>query len=353
MEFIMKISNNVLDRLMNPTIETRPLKWREHTIPSYYVSSDGKVYYNNRLCSTWQKNGRNYAYVEVPNHSPECRIDYIVAYTFIGCYDDTIRLIHINNDISDDSLNNLMWYRKSDVIRSYINLGIIEDDGCIKEEWRPCYTEYNTSLGYEVSNLGQIRDSNHKLVELNIINSYYGFYYLDKENGNRTRVKLLHRAVAEAFIPNPNNYNIVNHLDGNKLNNLVSNLEWANISMNTEHAYLQNLNSSTRYSDRQIQHVCRLLENGNIPHIEIAKTTGVDHKTVSDIYSGRRWQHISKHYNFAPRKWTPEIKQKISDMIIKGMKGKEIFYDLNIPYDQAAISLYERTRRELKAQGKI
>lgn len=81
--------------------------------------------------------------------------------------------------------------------------------------------------------------------------------------------------------------------------------------------------------------------------------TGVDRRTISDIYRGRRWAEISKLYNFVPKKWTPELKSQISDMIIAGKKGAQIYSELNIPYDQAAISLYERLRRELKAQGKV
>lgn len=47
----------------------------------------------------------------------------------------------------------------------------------------------------------------------------------------------VHRLVCESFIPNPCNYPIINHKDGNPLNNNVSNLEWCTISHNTKHAW--------------------------------------------------------------------------------------------------------------------
>lgn len=47
---------------------------------------------------------------------------------------------------------------------------------------------------------------------------------------------MAHRLVAQTFIPNPENYPEVNHLDFNKANNQVSNLEWCSKKLNTEHS---------------------------------------------------------------------------------------------------------------------
>ena len=67
----------------------------------------------------------------------------------------------------------------------------------------------------------------------------YKVYTLSKNNIKQNFYA--HRLVAEYFIPNPNNLPVVNHKDGNKLNNDVSNLEWVSYSQNTEHAHQNNL----------------------------------------------------------------------------------------------------------------
>jgi hypothetical protein len=63
---------------------------------------------------------------------------------------------------------------------------------------------------------------------------------------NKTYRKRIHIVVAQIFIPNPNQFRVVNHIDGDKTNNHFSNLEWSTISKNTIHAYETGLNSKGR-----------------------------------------------------------------------------------------------------------
>lgn len=65
--------------------------------------------------------------------------------------------------------------------------------------------------------------------------SYYRIS-LQTLNGKRKSYRI-NRLVALTFIPNLNNYPVVNHIDGNKQNNCVSNLEWTSISYNTSEGY--------------------------------------------------------------------------------------------------------------------
>lgn len=87
---------------------------------------------------------------------------------------------------------------------------------------------------YQISNIGNI--SNYrKNLKSHVINSGYKKVGL-KFNGVHTN-RLMHRLVAEAFIDNPEFKREVNHIDGNKLNNKSSNLEWVTSSENKHKAY--------------------------------------------------------------------------------------------------------------------
>ena len=89
---------------------------------------------------------------------------------------------------------------------------------------------------YSISSEGRVRnDETNKMKSMDATSD--GYHKVDLySNGKRTSVRV-HRLVAEAFIPNPNELPQINHIDGNKENNNVKNLEWVNNSQNMIHAY--------------------------------------------------------------------------------------------------------------------
>lgn len=87
---------------------------------------------------------------------------------------------------------------------------------------------------YEVSSHGRV--SNYrKVMKFYKINS--GYLCVKLTNGEAIKAFLVHRLVAAAFLPNPENKPEVNHIDGDKTNNHVSNLEWVTSAENKQHAH--------------------------------------------------------------------------------------------------------------------
>ena len=93
----------------------------------------------------------------------------------------------------------------------------------------------------------QLNHKGYPLVSLSHIN-----------DGKNNKMFSVHRLVAKAFIPNPNNLPQVNHIDGNKQNNHYTNLEWCDNSYNQIHAYRIGLNKSNPNSGRPSKPVLKM-----------------------------------------------------------------------------------------------
>ena len=116
---------------------------------------------------------------------------------------------------------------------------------------------------YQISNLGRVysKITNKILVPVLSQNDFLGYYRVTfRFPDGKPHSKAIHRMVAEAFIPNPNKLPCVNHIDGNKLNNVVDNLEWCTKSYNAKHAYENNLNG---YRDKYFKK-CLLATNRKV-----------------------------------------------------------------------------------------
>ena len=95
---------------------------------------------------------------------------------------------------------------------------------------------------YEVSTTGAVT-RNGKIIKTRLRTGYPS--YTESIN-NKQRDVFVHRKVAETYIPNPHNKPCVNHIDGNKENNDVSNLEWVTHKENSQHASKMGLNDYQR-----------------------------------------------------------------------------------------------------------
>ena len=106
-----------------------------------------------------------------------------------------------------------------------------------QEQWKPIQ-EFNGE--YEVSNLGRVRSMKRyygvvgRIMPQTIQRK--GYYAVTFWMNNKAYCRKVHRLVIEAFTPNPDNLPCINHIDGDKLNNHVSNLEWCTYQANMQHA---------------------------------------------------------------------------------------------------------------------
>lgn len=118
---------------------------------------------------------------------------------------------------------------------------------------------------------------------------------------NKNSPMQVHRLIALTFIPNPNNYPQVNHIDGDKGNNHKSNLEWCSNSQNQIHAFESGLRTYAKGHDH---HQSKLTENDVIEikrrlkgmykglQKDLAVEFGVSNHAICDIHRGKTWRHI-------------------------------------------------------------
>lgn len=122
-------------------------------------------------------------------------------------------------------------------------------------------------------------------------------------DGKVKRVKV-HRLVAEAFLPKEDGKDCVNHRDGNKWNNSVSNLEWCTRSENSKHACENGLNvygskqrdgkvKQRRFSIEQITEIKTLYQSG-MSQRNIGKMYGCDHSVISEIVNDKIYKDIDR-----------------------------------------------------------
>lgn len=191
-------------------------------------------------------------------------------------------------------------------------------EGQEKEVWRPVKGFEGI---YEVSNEGRVKSFNKNargkfakvarnggliMKERVKLGDKSHYAHVTLLHGNLRFDTSIHRLVAMHFIPNPQNKEYVNHKDGDKLNNVVSNLEWVTKSEDVKHAHDTGLNKS-RYSEKQkawtrkmgylnrrtkfeiAQDIRELESRFKFGATKIARLYGFSRGMVMDIISGRTY----------------------------------------------------------------
>lgn len=157
---------------------------------------------------------------------------------------------------------------------------------------------YRDVKGYEgifgVSECGKVW-SYRTNKELSLVKSKTGYWTLSTKIGGRKGKDVcfkVHRLVAEAYVPNPENKLFVNHKDSNKLNNHYTNLEWVTNSENIKHAYINGAfdtqkvkernKKQRKLTDEQVEFVKKHYEEFG-PR-KLGRLFKVSHTTIIDVY---------------------------------------------------------------------
>lgn len=129
-----------------------------------------------------------------------------------------------------------------------------------------------------------------------ILKPYYknGYLSVHLYKDGKCKHFYIHRLVAEAFLENKSDYKEVNHIDCNKTNNSVGNLEWCNRARNLKHSYENGLkrqgelHGMSKLKNNEVEEIRKQL--GRKSQSELANEFKVSQSTISAIKTGRLWK---------------------------------------------------------------
>lgn len=176
----------------------------------------------------------------------------------------------------------------------------------VNEQWKTI--DFQTNLKhckYEVSNLGRIKSfakdkDKGKVIQGSNISGYKSMMvrFRDKDNNVVTQQHYIHRLVAEVFIPKKNkDQHYVIHLDYDKQNNAVYNLQWATEAELVAHnnknpLVLKKRVTGYKLTESDVKVIKKLLKSNKTRLSMIAKRFGITHTQLNRIRSGENWGHV-------------------------------------------------------------
>ena len=147
----------------------------------------------------------------------------------------------------------------------------VSDQGRVRRD-----TDYNCTKGGRI-----LKPGKHKR----------GYLQVALSQNGEVNAKRVHRLVAEAFIPNPDNKPEVNHKNGVNTDNRSENLEWSTTLENMKHAFKTGLNPNSKLTDSAVLQIRQLLTQ-DLTQKAIGDRFGVSGRAIGDVKLRRSWAHI-------------------------------------------------------------
>lgn len=199
---------------------------------------------------------------EIPLQRKTFKLHYLITITYLSNPENKQTINHIDKNRENNKLSNLEWSTHKEQIEHQQQFNPPKYNGKSKkgisdlsdidenEKWKlisenESFKDYKY---YEISNYGRLKYKIQSKYKITMGSKSSDGYRMATLKGNRNNIfsTSIHRLVAILFISNPENKSYVNHIDGNRENNNISNLEWTTPSENSQHAHDTNLNSSKK-----------------------------------------------------------------------------------------------------------
>lgn len=151
--------------------------------------------------------------------------------------------------------------------------------------------------GYKIERDGTVYNKNGTIKKLD--KNSKGYYVVDLYQNGKGKRYFVHRLIGDLFLEKQKGKNIINHLDGNKLNNNYKNLKWTTYSGNIKHAYETGLRVpainypfNAKLIEAEVSEIKRLLKQGDITKRDIAEKFDITYQSVWRINNGTAWADI-------------------------------------------------------------
>lgn len=182
------------------------------------------------------------------------------------------------------------------------------DENNLTEKWIIIDSE---RTDYKITIYGQVisfkgRKYIHPYI-LNPIKASNGYLKVNLIIDGKNKLYSIHRLVAITFIPNPDNLPEVNHINGDKNDNTIFNLEWCTSAENIQHAFRNNLIHHTANEDHPMASItnetalkiANMLASGMYNMTEIAEECKTTYTVVKKIKNRYRWTKLTKDFDFS------------------------------------------------------